>query len=100
MAEQRGTEDTSFDRRDLPALRGWYTEYTPLNVSPKEVFTQIQDNIKLERPLKMNSAKHGRSKDKYCNFHEGCRHDMNDCYNLKVRIDELIQRRKAHEVCS
>ena len=55
---------------------------------------QIKDKEALTYPGKLKGDPNGRSKDKYYRFHWDHDHDMANCYDLKQRIEALIQQGK------
>ena len=55
---------------------------------------QIKDDPSLKWPEKMKGDPNKRNKSKYCRFHRDHGHDMDECYNLKQQIENLIKQGK------
>ena len=58
-------------------------QYTPLNMSLKQVLMQIKDDPSLKWPKKMKGDPNKRNRNKYCRFHRDHRHDTDECFDLK-----------------
>ncbi|XP_059650579.1 uncharacterized protein LOC132296392 [Cornus florida] len=87
--------NTQADRSSRrPVSRGRYNNYTPLNTSIEQVFLQIQDDASLKWPSKLKADPAKRSRDKNCRFHWDHGHNIEDCFNLKNQIKNLV--RKGH----
>ncbi|XP_043724097.1 uncharacterized protein LOC122671071 [Telopea speciosissima] len=65
-------------------------DYTPLNTSCKEILMQIQGEGYIRRPRSMQ-ARSSQNPNKYCQFHKDIGNDIEDCYQLKREIEELIK---------
>ena len=46
----------------------------------------------LKRPNKLKSPPEKRDQEKYCRFHRDYRHNTEDCFRLKIAIENLIKR--------
>ena len=68
--------------------------YTPLNVPLDQVLMQIKDDPSLKWPEKMKGDPSKRNKNKYCHFHRDYGHGMDECYDLKQQIKNLIRQGK------
>ena len=66
-------------------------QYTPLNMPLKQVLMQIKDDPSLKWPEKMKGDLNKRNKNKYCRFHRDHGHDMDECFDLKQQIENLIK---------
>nr|XP_023879327.1 uncharacterized protein LOC111991757 [Quercus suber] len=64
----------------------------PLNAPLDQVLMQIKDNPSLKWLEKGDPNKHNRNK--YCCFHKDHEHDMDECYDLKQQIENLIRQGK------
>ena len=52
---------------------------------------QIKDDPSLKWPEKMKGDLNKRNKNKYCRFHRDHGHDMDECFDLKQQIENLIK---------
>ena len=68
--------------------------YTPLNAPLDQVLMQIKDDPSLKWPEKMKWDPNKHNKNKYCRFHRDHGHDMDECYDLKQQIENLIRQGK------
>ena len=55
---------------------------------------QIKDDPSLKWPEKMKGDYNKRNKNIYCRFHRDYGHDMDECYDLKQQIENLIRQGK------
>ena len=55
---------------------------------------QIKDDPSLNWPEKMKGDPNKHNKNKYCCFHRDHRYDMDECYDLKQQIENLIRQGK------
>ncbi|RRT61121.1 hypothetical protein B296_00030544 [Ensete ventricosum] len=76
----------------------------PLNSTHTEIFLQIREKglIKIPNPMRIRAEEWDRRC--YYRFHRDYGHDIEECYNLKNQIEDLIHRghldryiRKPHE---
>ena len=65
--------------------------YTPLNAPLDQVLMQIKDDPSLKWPKKMKGDPNKCNKNKYCRFHRDHGHDIDECYDLKQQIENLIR---------
>ena len=79
------------DSRKAGPSSGMSQHYTPLNAPLNQVLMQIKDDPSLKWPEKMKGDPNKRNKNKYCRFHRDHVHDMDDCYDLKQQIENLIR---------
>ena len=55
---------------------------------------QIKDDSSLKWLKKMKGDPNKCNKNKYCRFHRDYGHDTDECYDLKLQIDNLIRQGK------
>ena len=60
----------------------------------EQVLMQIKDYPSLKWMEKMKGDPNKHNRNKYCRFHRDHGHDMNECFDLKQQIDNLIRQRK------
>ena len=77
------------NKKASPSARN--QQYTPLNTPLEQVLMQIKDDPSLKWPEKMkgNPNKHNRSK--YCRFHKDHGPDIDEYFDLKQQIENLIR---------
>ena len=63
----------------------------PLNIPLEQVLMQIKDDPSLKWPEKMKGDLNKRNRNKYCRFHRDHGHDINECFDLKQQIGNLIR---------
>ena len=66
----------------------------PLNVPLEQVFMQIKDDPSLKWPEKMKGGSNKRNRNKYCHFHRDQGHDIDEYFDLKQQIENLIRQGK------
>ena len=66
-------------------------QYMPLNIPLEQVLMQIKDDPSLKWPEKMKGDPNKRNRNKYCRFHRDHGHDINECFDLKQQIGNLIR---------
>ena len=71
-----------------------FNHFTPLNAPVDHIFMQIRNDLALKWPGKLLTDPDKRSRDKYCHFHRDHGHNIEDCYDLKRQIEELIKQEK------
>ena len=69
-------------------------QYTPLNMPLEQVFMQIKDDPSLKWPEKMKGDPNKRNRNKYYCFNRDHEHDMDECFDLKQQIKNLIRQGK------
>ena len=69
-------------------------QYTPLNTYLEQVLMQIKDDSSLKWPEKMKGDPNKRNWNKYCRFHRDHEHDIDECFDLKQQIENLIRQGK------
>ena len=69
-------------------------QYTPLNIPLEQVLMQIKDDPSLKWPEKMKGDPNKHNRNKYCCFHRDHGHDMDECFDLKQHIENLIRQGK------
>ena len=62
-----------------------------------KILIQIKDEHYLKWPRPLHSSPHIYDKNKYCRFHKDHGHYMEDCWDLKEQIEELIQKGKLQK---
>ncbi|RZS20844.1 hypothetical protein BHM03_00053413 [Ensete ventricosum] len=67
----------------------------PLSSTQTEIFLQIREKGLLKTPNQMKSQPEDRDRRRYCRFHRDYGHDMEECYNLKNQIEDLILERQV-----
>ena len=55
---------------------------------------QIKDDPSLKWPEKMKGDPNMCNRNKYCRFHRDHGHDMDECFDLKQQIENLIRQGK------
>ncbi|XP_043694049.1 uncharacterized protein LOC122644721 [Telopea speciosissima] len=88
--DHKDEKQTRTDSRAEKFDRARSPEYTPLNTLWKEILMQIQDDGYIRRPRSMQAGS-SRNPNKYCLFHKDNGHDIEECYQLKREIEELIK---------
>ena len=66
----------------------------PLNTPLEQVLMQIKDDSFLKWPEKMKGDPNKFNRNKYCRFHSDHGHDMDECFDLKQQIENLIKQGK------
>ena len=69
-------------------------QYTLLNMLLEQVLMQIKNDPSLKWLEKMKGDPNKGNRNKYCRFHRGYGHDMDDCFDLKQQIENLIKQGK------
>ncbi|XP_065620739.1 uncharacterized protein LOC136063779 [Quercus suber] len=82
------------DNKKVGLSSGWNLHYMPLNVPLDKMLMQIKDDSSLKWPEKMKGDPNKRNKNKYCRFYRDHRHDMEECYDLKQQIENLLRQQK------
>ena len=95
--ERSSTRRGNFrDRRGppQPELQQRYSpqQYTPLTASVSQVLREVQHERFLRWPSQMKSNTAKRDDTKYCEFHKGHGHRIDDYIQLKKEIEYLIRR--------
>ena len=55
-----------------------------------KILMQIKDERYLKWPRPLHLSPHIHDKNKYCRFHKDHGHYIEDCWDLKEQIEELI----------
>ena len=66
----------------------------PLNTPLEQVLMQIKDDPFLKWAEKMKGDPNKFIRNKYCRFHRDHGHDMDECFDLKQQIENLIKQGK------
>ena len=66
----------------------------PLNTPLEQVLMQIKDDPFLKWPEKIKGDPNKFIRNKYCRFHRDHGHDMDECFDLKQQIENLIKQGK------
>ncbi|XP_056696908.1 uncharacterized protein [Spinacia oleracea] len=73
-------------------LQPKYTNYTPLALPRKEIFSLNRNDEKWKLPGKLKSNPARRNKNKWCEFHDDFGHHTEECNSLKDNIEDLVRR--------
>lgn len=76
---------------------GWYDKYTPVNTfQDKSYLESVNTDFRKARirPLYPIHEYTQTDKSKYCHFHRGCDHNIDNYIQLKEEIKELINKRQ------
>ena len=60
----------------------------------EQVLMQIKDDPSLKWPEIMKGDPNKRNRNKYCHFHRDHGHDMDECFDLKQQVENLIKQGK------
>ena len=85
------TERVPVKDRLGPAPQRDRQAFTPLNATVEHILFHIQDDPTVKWLGRMKSPLNRRNPSKYCHFHRDHGHDTDDCYDLKIQIEDLIQ---------
>ena len=66
-------------------------QYTPLNTPLEQVLVQIKDDPSLKWPKKTKGNPNKHNRNKYYRFNRDHGHDMDECFDLKQQIENLIR---------
>ena len=92
LVQKRPKQERKKDRDNKKAISSTRDQqYTPLNMPLEQVLMQIKDNPSLKWPEKMKGDPNMRNRNKYCCFHKNHGHGMNECFDLKQQIKNLIK---------
>ena len=69
---------------------GRYREYTPLNVSITDLYIKVGQVERFPK-LKDLKIKANTNRSSFSEYHNGFRHMMEDCYDLRDVVEQLIQ---------
>ena len=72
-------------------------KFTPLVMPVDQILTEIRDEPSLKWPRPLHSSPSVRDKRKYYRFHKDHKHYIEDCWDLKEQIEELIQKGKLQK---
>lgn len=73
-------------------------KFTPLVMPVDKIFMQVKDDHTLKWPKPLHLSPNVCDKRKYCRFHRDHGHYMEDCRDLKEKIEELIRKREVIEI--
>ena len=67
--------------------------YTPLNISYEKFIEKVKDRDILRKPRPIDPARvSAKDAGKYCKFHDGYGHTIDECYNLREQIEYEIKK--------
>ena len=72
-------------------------KFTPLVMPVDQILSEIRDEPSLKWPRPLHSSPSVRDKRKYYRFHKDHEHYIEDCWDLKEQIEELIQKGKLQK---
>ena len=72
-------------------------KFKPLVMPVDQILTEIRDEPSLKWPRPLHSSPSVRDKRKYYRFHKDHEHYIEDCWDLKEQIEELIQKGKLQK---
>ncbi|GJZ53078.1 hypothetical protein Tco_0607963 [Tanacetum coccineum] len=84
---KRHTFERRSDFRNQPRDGRGSKKFTPLNRTPKEIFSAETEKFKPPPPMVTPADK--RSSTKFCEFHNDKGHGTDECMQLKKQIEEL-----------
>ncbi|KAK6151230.1 hypothetical protein DH2020_016162 [Rehmannia glutinosa] len=87
----RSKKDHEWGRDQDRQRPTWFSRYTPLNVLRVHALMSIEGKNMLKWPKKMRSMLGRRDNGKYYHFHKYHGHDAEECFQLKDKIERLIQ---------
>ncbi|XP_065627830.1 uncharacterized protein LOC136066831 [Quercus suber] len=94
----RSKKGRTKDRKDRDNKKAgpstWNQQYTPLHILLEQVLMHIKDDLSLKWPEKLKGDPNKRNRNKYCCFHRDHGHDIDECFDLKQQIENLIRQRK------
>ncbi|XP_057758775.1 uncharacterized protein LOC130979363 [Arachis stenosperma] len=73
-----------------------FSNYTPLTAPITEIYHQIADRGILPRARQLKERT-GGNKTLYCDYHRGCGHRTQDCFDLKYALEQAIRDGKLPE---
>lgn len=87
---------TSFRKQKTPPDRSdrFQKAFTPLTKQPLELLEVVMKKPSVQIPYKHDKPPCHPPSDKFCKFHNDYRYVTNDCCNLKIAIENLIQEAK------
>ncbi|XP_016195923.1 uncharacterized protein LOC107636971 [Arachis ipaensis] len=74
-----------------------FSNYTPLTAPITEIYHQIADRGILPRARQLKERT-GGNKTLYCDYHRGCGHRTQDCFDLKDALEQAIRDGKLGDV--
>ncbi|XP_061360953.1 uncharacterized protein LOC133304889 [Gastrolobium bilobum] len=77
---------------------GRYEKYTPLNASRSQIWREVvmMEMKKVDRPRPIFD-RGGLDKFKYCTFHDGPRHNIDQCWDLRDDVEKLVREGKLYQ---
>lgn len=67
-----------------------FNYYTPFTTTQREILNQVKNQNLLPKPNPMRLDPCKQDNNKYCRFYRDHEHDINDCFELKEEIKNLI----------
>ncbi|XP_043694117.1 uncharacterized protein LOC122644797 [Telopea speciosissima] len=91
--EKRSSEDDrKRTRRQSRTPPKYFERYTPFNQHRSKILMQIQNEKFIKWPAKIGNNPNKKNGDKFCHFHNGTGHNIDDYKYLKGEIESLIPR--------
>ncbi|XP_057505527.1 uncharacterized protein LOC130788840 [Actinidia eriantha] len=85
-------DSKQIERRPRTPLRRPGLILPPLNAPIAQVLTEIKHEEFIKWPEKIKTNPTKRNRNKYCEFHWDHGHNMEDCFQLKEQIADLIKK--------
>ena len=67
------------------------TEYTPLDVTPKQILKEMGSLNVFRYPPPSQNRVARTDGTPWCDFHYNVGHDTNDCWTLREQIEQLLK---------
>ncbi|GJV27059.1 reverse transcriptase domain-containing protein [Tanacetum coccineum] len=84
---KRHTSERRSDFQNQPKDGRGSNKFTPLTITPKEIF--MAESEKFKPPSPMVTPVEKRSNNKFCEFYNDKRHNTDECVQLRKQIKEL-----------
>ena len=77
--------------RPLRPRIGKYNNYHELTMNVEEVFARSRDRVPFKKPAPIKKEATKRDQNQYCRYYQEVGHDTIKCFDLKNKIETLIQ---------